>query len=414
MSAMTSHAIRFDGVSKRYRLGALEPYRTLRDTLARLGGLGSAPRRMPPGEIWALKDVSFDVKHSEVLGIVGSNGAGKSTLLKLLARITLPEAGRIELIGRVGALLEVGTGFHPELTGRENVYMNGSILGMSRRDIDRRFDEIVDFAGVDDFLDTPVKRYSSGMRVRLAFAVAAHLEPDILVVDEVLAVGDAAFQKKCLGRMADISTEGRTVLFVSHQMEAVMSLCTRAIWLDSGKVVMEGSATDTVHNYLRSVHAVGASGALAGRTDRQGSGTLRVNSITMADANGEAESFHCGADVDLSLRFDQPLRHGVNSFHVNLVVRDSLDRIVLFLSTNNFDLMPAEGTSRIVCHLQRLGLVPGKYVIDYSVWVDNEVTDKIMRAFAFEVMPGDYYRSGRVARSLGAAVFHPCVWRFEE
>src|SRR5881628_252867 len=265
---MSDIAIRVEGISKHYRIGARqERYYTLRDTLteavtrpfqklaAFFSRNGAGTRTPEAWSIWALKDVSFDVKRGEVVGIIGRNGAGKSTLLKILSRITEPTEGRARIHGRVGSLLEVGTGFHPELTGRENIYLNGAILGMKKAEIDRKFDEIVAFAEVEQFIDTPVKHYSSGMYVRLAFAVAAHLEPEILIVDEVLAVGDSAFQKKCLGKMSEISHGGRTVLFVSHNMEAVLRLCTSAILLKNGQVVDRGSAENVVRRYLASVES---------------------------------------------------------------------------------------------------------------------------------------------------------------
>ncbi|HEY9647109.1 MAG TPA: polysaccharide ABC transporter ATP-binding protein, partial [Chroococcidiopsis sp.] len=257
---MSDPVICVDRLSKKYRLrhAQQEPYKSLRDVLMNgarsLGRRLTHPKRRSPDpnheDFWALQDVSFEVKQGDRVGIIGRNGAGKSTLLKILSRIVEPSAGRIRIKGRVASLLEVGTGFHPELTGRENIYLNGAILGMSRAEIKRKFDEIVAFAEVEKFLDTPVKRYSSGMYVRLAFAVAAHLEPEILIVDEVLAVGDAQFQKKCLGKMQDVSKEGRTVIFVSHQMATVTSLCQRAIWLTNGQLHMEGSAEYIVSKYL--------------------------------------------------------------------------------------------------------------------------------------------------------------------
>jgi lipopolysaccharide transport system ATP-binding protein len=260
---MTDTVIRVENLSKRYRIGQREGYLTLRDTLARFlhlrrGGLLSAVSGQPPtgGHIWALKDVSFEVKRGEVVGIIGRNGAGKTTLLKILSRITEPTEGYAEVIGRIGSLLEVGTGFHPELTGRENIYLNGAILGMKKKEIDRKFDEIVAFAEIEKFLDTPVKYYSSGMYVRLAFAVAAHLEPEILLVDEVLAVGDAAFQKKCLGKMGDVAREGRTVLFVSHNMRAILQLCKRTIWLDEGIIRSNGRSDNVVREYLACIPQV--------------------------------------------------------------------------------------------------------------------------------------------------------------
>ena len=264
---MIDLAIRVENLSKLYKIGARqEPYRTLRDTLtdalyAPFRRLRSAlqPPSFPASKpldgdntIWALRDVSFEIKHGEVVGIIGSNGAGKSTLLRILSRITEPTEGTAEIRGRVGSLLEVGTGFHPELTGRENIYLNGAILGMKKTEIERKFDEIVSFAGVEKFIDTPVKHFSSGMYVRLAFAVAAHLEPEILLVDEVLAVGDAAFQKKCLGKMGDVAKEGRTVLFVSHNMFSVQNLCMRGILLESGRIFKEGNIDYVIDEYLGS------------------------------------------------------------------------------------------------------------------------------------------------------------------
>ena len=261
---MTELAIRVTDLGKRYRIGdSPGRYNTLRDSI--VGAITSPIRRirrglLPIGEdgggdstiIWALKDVTFDVHQGQVLGVIGKNGAGKSTLLKILSRVTEPSAGEVEIRGRVGSLLEVGTGFHPELTGRENIYLNGAILGMRRVEIEKKFDEIVDFSGVEKFIDTPVKRYSSGMYLRLAFAVAAHLEPDILVVDEVLAVGDAEFQRKCLGKMNDVAQQGRTVLFVSHNMSAILRLTQESIVLDRGSVIMRGPTVDAVDYYMSS------------------------------------------------------------------------------------------------------------------------------------------------------------------
>jgi lipopolysaccharide transport system ATP-binding protein len=250
--------IRVENLSKQYRIGARRaPHATLGETLSGVlrSPLGSLrrtrERREADSTHWALKGVSFEVAPGEVVGVIGNNGAGKSTLFKILSRVTEPTSGRAELYGRVSSLLEVGTGFHPELTGRENIYLNGSILGMARSEIERKFDEIVAFAELEKFLDTPVKRYSSGMYMRLAFAVAAHLEPEILLVDEVLAVGDAAFQKKCLGKLGDVASEGRTVLFISHNMAAIQSLCNRVLWISAGEVVEEAEAAHVVSSYLR-------------------------------------------------------------------------------------------------------------------------------------------------------------------
>jgi lipopolysaccharide transport system ATP-binding protein len=253
---MSDIAVRAENISKLYRLGETAKYDTLRDQLAEGVRTLFSRRKSTPKHgdnlVWALKDIGFELKRGEVLGIIGRNGAGKSTLLKILSRITAPTSGMIELNGRVGSLLEVGTGFHQELTGRENIFMNGAILGMTRQEIKRKFDEIVEFAGVEPFIDTPVKRFSSGMQVRLAFAVAAHIEPEILIVDEVLAVGDAAFQRKCLGKMSEVASEGRTVLFVSHNMRTVQHLCTRTIYLDGGQISDDGPTNSVVRNYVES------------------------------------------------------------------------------------------------------------------------------------------------------------------
>lgn len=300
---MSDIAIQVQDLSKRYRIGieekrhdtlgaaaihlATSPIRNLR-RLRRLSAFGHDGND-PEDVIWALRDVSFEVREGEIVGIIGRNGAGKTTLLKILSRITTPTRGRAVIYGRVASLLEVGTGFHPELTGRENVYLNGTVLGMSRKEVGRKFDEIVDFSGVEKFIDTPVKRYSSGMRVRLAFAVAAHLEPEILLVDEVLAVGDAEFQKRSLGRMEKVAREGRTVLFVSHNMSAVNRLCPRAVLLEGGRVARDGTAGEVTSAYL-----TGESGAGGARTwaldEAPGTDDLRLTSVGMFNSSGTPTS----------------------------------------------------------------------------------------------------------------------------
>jgi lipopolysaccharide transport system ATP-binding protein len=299
-------AISVENVSKRYRLGQYQSaYGTLRDSMAatarRLVHREHAPHSE---EIWALEDVSFDLDVGGVLGIVGRNGAGKSTLLKILTRITTPTSGRATIRGRVGSLLEVGTGFHPELTGRENVYLNGSVLGMKQREISRKFPEIVEFAGVEQFIDTPVKRYSSGMSVRLAFAVAAHLEPEVLLVDEVLAVGDAEFQRRCLGRMEDFSQSGRTVLFVSHQMQSVSQLCDRAIWLDKGRIVDDGPSSDVVARYLQSGYGgTGSSCEWLDLNEAPGDDLVRLRSVRVVQDDEEAAAVDVRRPVGIEIGF---------------------------------------------------------------------------------------------------------------
>jgi lipopolysaccharide transport system ATP-binding protein len=313
---MSNVAIRVAGLSKRYRIGAAaQRHRDLRDAITaavrapfrNISRLRNLPRFDENGEeentVWALKDVSFDVNHGEVLAIIGRNGAGKSTLLKILSRITEPTSGRVQMHGRVGALLEVGTGFHQELTGRENVYLNGSILGMDKKYIDRRFDEIVEFSGVERFIDTPVKRYSSGMYLRLAFSVAAHLEPEILVVDEVLAVGDAEFQKKCLGKMGEVAGEGRTVLFVSHNMQAVKSLCHRGLLLGHGLVEAYGDTSTVVNRYL-----AGVSGGEQWRkswlaNEAPGNADFRLRSVQVRGAQTDGGTYRTDEAILIDLAF---------------------------------------------------------------------------------------------------------------
>jgi lipopolysaccharide transport system ATP-binding protein len=298
-------AIAAEGLSKRYQIGELQAaYGTLRDTLTH------AVRRLTGGEhhehheIWALRDLTLEVDEGEVVGLIGRNGAGKTTLLRVLTRITTPTAGRAEIRGRVGSLLEVGTGFHPELTGRENVFLNGTILGMRRQEIAAKFDEIVEFAGVEEFIDTPVKRYSSGMGVRLAFAVAAHLEPEILLVDEVLAVGDAEFRKRCLGRMEELGVTGRTIVFVSHNMQAITSLCDRTILLDKGQIVLDGATDEVVTHYLEEHSGTSAQREWPDLADAPGDEFVRLRSVRAVLEDGSlAESVDARSAVGIEIAF---------------------------------------------------------------------------------------------------------------
>ena len=295
--------IQVKNLSKQYKIGADTTYKTLSgsitDTLR--SPLKTLKNYNKQNEIfWALKDINFEVNRGEVVGIIGRNGAGKSTLLKVLSRITHPTEGEIKLRGRVGSLLEVGTGFHPELTGRENIYFNGAILGMKKREIDEKFDEIVKFAEIDKFLDTPVKRYSSGMYVRLAFAVAAHMDPEILIVDEVLAVGDAAFQKKCLGKMGEVAEGGRTVLFVSHQMNAIKTLCSRCLWISEGQIVKNGSPQEVVENYLKR-DDIQTRWILGQRPSKLTNPYFNPLEISLIDGNGEIISRDIGANEKIGI-----------------------------------------------------------------------------------------------------------------
>lgn len=314
---MAGPAIEMIDVSKRYRLGALRHNDSIRDAISQTVLRALRPDRSSQPEVWALRGISLQLEEGRALGVVGRNGAGKSTLLKILGRITEPTQGTSRTKGRVACLLEVGTGFHPELSGRENVFLNGAILGMSRRDIRRRFDAIVDFSGVQAFLDTPVKRYSSGMQLRLAFSVAAHLEPDVLVVDEVLAVGDFEFQKKCLRRMAEVEREGRTVVFASHDLEAIARLCPSAVWLEKGSIQQEGSATQVIDSYLASAVGEGAVG-----NEVVQAGPFRLHSVVINDESGR-RSEALRRDGQFSIAVDYALDERLPGFDLALYVVNS-------------------------------------------------------------------------------------------
>jgi lipopolysaccharide transport system ATP-binding protein len=373
---MSDAILSVERLGKRYQLNhrhADAPYITLRDTIAAAVSApfkrGNGARRTSVDEFWALRDVSFEVARGEVVGIVGRNGAGKSTLLKILSRITEPTAGRVTLRGRVASLLEVGTGFHPELTGRENIFLNGAILGMTRQEIHRNFDSIVSFAEVERFLDTPVKRYSSGMYVRLAFAVAAHLEPDILVIDEVLAVGDAEFQKKSLGKMHDVSRGGRTVLFVSHNMAAVQALCSRTIWLDGGQVAAEGATATVIGQYLQGGRAVEQLGA---RPRRLGE-SIDVRGIRITPnpvASGGA------VEVEVTLGATTPVKLG----EVAVLLYSALETRVAVIDLRAANLparLDAGRTWTAHASIANLNLVEGHYRVGLFVSSSDFAGDEL-------------------------------------
>jgi len=371
-------------------LGGIQTYQTLRDSVVDLFS-GRREKKKKP-DFWALRDVSFELKEGEVLGIVGRNGAGKSTLLKLLSRITTPDTGFIEVHGRIGSLLEVGTGFHPELSGRENVFMNGILLGMTRKEVERKFDEIVAFSGVEEFLDTPVKRYSSGMRVRLGFAVAAYLDPEILVVDEVLAVGDAEFQRKCIGRMNEVASKGRTVLFVSHQLEVIQNLCSRAILIEEGRLVLDSSPELVISKYLSKIRNTYEFGD--GKTmSRKGKGEMQIVRITVS----EGRQIRLGESLELKFLYLKTKGCPRKSIRLRVIIRDEFDRTVANLSTevsNLFEL--AENDKGIIsCFIPKVSLNAGHYSIDYVLRINGEIQDAVRRALAFEILPGDFFGNGR-------------------
>jgi lipopolysaccharide transport system ATP-binding protein len=428
-------AIRVESLSKRFHIGtrANRSYETMRETIVR-GAAASwrglsrlvtqrGPKRHnaePKGEpdtLWALKDISFDVQSGEVLGLIGRNGAGKSTLLKIVSRITEPSSGRVRLRGRVGSLLEVGTGFHSELTGRENIYLNGAILGMSRQEIRRQFDDIVSFAEVSKHLDTPVKRYSSGMYMRLAFAVASHLNPDILLVDEVLAVGDQAFQKKCLGRMGEIGRSGRTVLFVSHNMATVMSLCDHILVLDRGAVVFAGDARRGVELYSsQNSSSRGGEVELSNHPHRGAGSAAILRKVRLLNAGGcVTDQFLCGEPITVEL-IAAPVG-GHTELHFGIQVDDSLGRrlftVGTYLSDSGVRLVNCP--KRIRCQVNELPLAPGRYRVSLHAgpW-SNADQETIDEAIWFDVNPSDFYRNGRLPRSLRGPFLVRSQWQDED
>jgi lipopolysaccharide transport system ATP-binding protein len=394
---MSQPIIAARSVSKAYRLGAIGAT-SLKEEVARLWdrARGRSPHRIGGGaaDFWALRDVSFDVQPGEVVGIVGRNGAGKSTLLKILSRITQQTSGEITLRGRVASLLEVGTGFHPDLTGRENIFLNGSILGMSKAEIRRKFDEIVAFAEVEQFIDTPVKRYSSGMYVRLAFAVAAHLEPEILIVDEVLAVGDASFQKKCLGKMKDVSNrEHRTVLFVSHNMAAIQALCQRGLLLDQGRLTDDGPALDVTRRYLEASNEIAATN-VSERTDREGDGSVRLTAATVSAADGSA-LITSGSRLRIVLEYEaaSPVRR-LNAV-IGLYTDTGLGVYGLDSEATRElpPVLPARGS--VTCETAPLNLTAGPCLVNVALLKDGEMADYVANAARFTIEPENFYGTGK-------------------
>jgi lipopolysaccharide transport system ATP-binding protein len=422
---MSDPVIRVESLSKRYRLGLAEqrpetlvgalksvaaaPLRNLRH-LRRLDALRHDGDEHDT--IWALRDVSFEVARGEVVGIVGHNGAGKSTLLKILSRITEPSAGRVRMRGRVSALLEVGTGFHPELTGRENVYMNGTILGMTKREIDRKFDQIVAFSGVEKFLDTPTKHYSSGMRVRLAFAVAAHLEPEVLIVDEVLAVGDQQFQAKCLGKMHEVTQQdGRTILFVSHNMAAVDQLCSRAIVLRGGRIIADGDVEAGIAAYLEQFRTdEGAADAL--EAARMPGMTPVIRRVEVLDARGRpTTAIPAGEAVEVRIGYDRgrPLAHA----HFGVLFENSFGQRILLAQTRfqvgDLRELPPRGEVR--CRIPSLPLTPSRYYMTTFCTEHRKRIDEIKRGFELDVVESNYYGTGRLPKSRQSLVLAPAEWQ---
>ncbi len=407
---MSNIVINIENLGKQYEIGSAEDRgRTFREALTDkvLNPFRQIRRTFTPGtsdieteakSIWALKDLSLQVKQGEVLGVIGRNGAGKSTLLRVLSKITEPTEGQVEISGRVGSLLEVGAGFHSELTGKENIFLNGAILGMKKAEIERKFDEIVAFAEIEKFIDTPVKRYSSGMYMRLAFAVAANLEPEILLVDEVLAVGDAVFQTKCLAKMSNITRQGRTVLFVSHNLGAVSSICQRGLVLDGGRLIFQGPVQEAIQFYEGEIFQKKyVDKRIADRKDRSGTGDVKLVDFHIENENGEKiDRIHNGNTVKLCFCYRTKREQGAEDVDLNIVVERETGESVFQLGTRftgqQIKHLPHNG--QIVCTIKRFPLVPGKYKLSLYLESEMSAADYIIPLSYLDVVDGDFYGSG--------------------
>lgn len=399
--------LKAENISKQYRLGNVgtgtlshdlnrfwHRVRGKEDPYLKVGAVNDRSSKTKTDYVWALRDVNFEVQQGEVLGIIGKNGAGKSTLLKILSRVTSPTTGVIKTKGRIASLLEVGTGFHPELTGRENVYLNGAILGMTRAEITSKLDEIVAFSGCELYIDTPVKRYSSGMKVRLAFAVAAHLEPDILVVDEVLAVGDAEFQKKAIGKMQDISKgEGRTVLFVSHNMAAVQSLCTRAILVENGIIKNSGEVPEIIESYLQISKDYNTSLVKhINNSDRTGNGIIKVKKVELMIENGLSYPV-TGKKLSFDFYLINPEKIEKDKFSLAFRIDDHFGQRLLYFNT---DLIEKDFDSEVQIvrfTIAKLPLNKGRYLLTTQLRVRGEIADQVINAFSFDVLEGAFFQT---------------------
>ncbi|HXU21399.1 MAG TPA: ABC transporter ATP-binding protein [Verrucomicrobiae bacterium] len=409
-----SSQISVEKLSKQYRIGLANRHSTLRESLIGLMTLSFLRANAHEETIWALQNVSFSIKRGEAVGIIGRNGAGKSTLLKILSRITNPTSGIVAVDGKVASLLEVGTGFHQELTGRENIYLNGSILGMAKKEVDRKLDAIVEFSGVAKFLDTPIKRYSSGMRLRLGFAVAAHLDPDILIVDEVLAVGDAEFQKKCLNTMENLRGGARTVLFVSHNLAAVENLCERCIWIDGGQIRMDGETRSVIEAYMGSVSGAGTvSSELEDVPNRRGSGKVRYRAVEFISPERNAARFIRAGDP-VVMRFHYEAAESIPSASFGFRMYTDMGTLVTDTSTSHHGIhVPLEaGKAYLDLEIDCLNLLPAKYTL--SLWLTDmdgvEVYDNLEHAVTLEVEASNIYQSGKVIDSRLGIVFFPQKW----
>ncbi|HPF12455.1 MAG TPA: ABC transporter ATP-binding protein [Flavobacteriaceae bacterium] len=406
--------LKAEHISKQYRLGVVgtgtlsndfnrfwHRIRGKEDPYLKIGSVNDRSEKATEDYVWALRDIDFEVQEGEVLGIIGKNGAGKSTLLKILSRVTSPTTGSIKTRGRIASLLEVGTGFHPELTGRENIYLNGAILGMSKAEIKGKEEEIIAFSGCEMYIDTPVKRYSSGMRVRLAFAVAAHLEPDILVVDEVLAVGDAEFQKKAIGKMQEISSkDGRTVLFVSHNMASIQNLCTKVLLMNNGGIEMMGETEEVINHYLKIFRNEEASVELSDRKDRKGNSKVVFDEFWFENLDGEKiAAIQSGMNIYLVLKISNTSTQRFNEIRISIGIDDDKGRRITILSnhlTNQKISIDQKSEKLIKISISEIALQAGTYYLTLFLGKEKDVFDWVENAGYFEIENGDFFKTGKV------------------
>lgn len=421
---MSSKVIIVENLSKRYRIGMKEKIHDsftgaiaswVKTPISNYRRLRKLSKFEENGEaddvIWALRDVSFEVKEGEILGIIGRNGAGKSTLLKILSRITDPTSGTVKIKGRVSSLLEVGTGFHPELTGRENIYLNGTIIGMSKKEVDKKYDEIVEFSGVEKFIDTPIKRYSSGMKVRLAFAVAAHIEPQILIIDEVLAVGDLEFQKKCIGKMGDVAKSGRTVLFVSHNMVAVENLCSRALWIENGSIAQDGKVSDVIRSYIKASSEVKVSNSEL--LNRKGNGDARFENAMTLDSDGHyRDTFSMGETI--TIEFKIHFHKKLSNLHFSIIISQANTGLnVLHLTNNDCDFHLeniTKGTRMVHVEIPNCLLFPNTYYLLLHVENGYGIIDEVRNICSFTMIQSNVSKRTTPFYNKLGVVHYQSLW----
>jgi lipopolysaccharide transport system ATP-binding protein len=413
---MSNPVIKVENLGKQYRLGQVgtgtlahdfnswwHRVRGKEDPNLKIGAVNDRTAKSGLADlVWALRDINFEVQQGEVLGIIGKNGAGKSTLLKILSKVTTPTVGSVKIKGRIASLLEVGTGFHPDLSGRENIFLNGAILGMTKTEIRSKFDEIVAFSGVERYIDTPVKRYSSGMYVRLAFAVAAHLEPEILIIDEVLAVGDAEFQKKCLGKMKDVAGQGRTVLFVSHNMAAIQNLCSTCMYLSKGQIKYLGETQDVINSYLSETSEV-AQIALLDRKDRTGNGYVRFEYFNLKNEEGDiVPAFQSGKAGSFSIGISINETESNRNLRVAVGINNNFGHRIAFFDNELTDQIFREmggGKCIVEIKIPKIPFDRGLYTVTLFAKVNGEISDWVQDAGTFMVEGGDFFQTGRVPES---------------